>query len=453
MEHPLSAGFSRVNMNPTEPIPLGGYGNEEHRFHESIGQDITVTAVTLTDAQNETILLFSIDLVNADTPLCQQIRQRVYKDTGIRHIYISAVHSHAAPSVRRTDMDCIRRYNAFVCDQCSRAAVEALQDQSPCSLFTGSIEAQGLNFVKHYKAFDPKTGKISVFGDLFGCSTGKTVLGHMTIADPTVHLVRMVRQTGKDIVLTNFRAHPHFDGGSKKHLLSSDYIGAFRVALEALEDCHAVYFQGACGNINATSRMEAEQRYHTAKSYGLALAATVSEGLTRHMVPCPTGLIQTAQFTVMAPIQDTSPELLEGARQVQELWKTTYDLARCNALGAQFGIRSPYHAGAIIARANRTAEDGKLLLNAVSIGSRLSFVTFPGEMFDTLNVRIEDNSPFATTLMLGYCNHNMSYLPSLQAYYYSCYETDITRFAPGSGEQVADACILHLNKLYKKSDP
>lgn len=448
MEHTLSAGFSRMSLNPTEPIPIGGYGNEEHRFHEAIGQDITVTAVALTDKRNETILLFSIDLVNADTPLCQQIRQRVFEDTGIEHVYISAVHSHAAPSVRRTDMDCICRYNAFVCDQCSRAAVEALQTQSPCSLFTGSIEARGLNFVKHYKALDPKTGQKSVLGDLFGCAAGKTVLDHMTQADPTVHLVRIARQTGKDIVLTNFRAHPHFDGGSQKHLLSSDYIGAFRVALEALEDCHAVYFQGACGNLNATSRMVAEQQYHTAKSYGLALAATVSEGLARHMRPCPAGCIQTAQFTVMAPLQKASPELLEGAQQVYRIWKDSFDYSTCNALGQQFGIRSPYHAGAILARAGWTEEDGKLILNAVSIGNTLSFVTFPGEMFDTLSVRIEDNSPFTTTLMLGYCNHNMSYLPSLQAYNYSCYETDITRFAPGSGEQVADSCIEHLQKLY-----
>jgi len=446
MECALSAGFSRVNMNPTEPIPLGGYGNDDARFHETIGQDICVTAVALTDARAQTVLLLSIDLVNADTPLCEGIRKRIYADTGIGNIYICAVHSHAAPSVRRTDMACIRRYNALVCDRCSQAVQEALKDRKSCSLYTGSIEARDLNFVKHYKALDPKTGEISVLGDLFGEPTGKVHLEHMSKADPTVHLVRFVRSGGKDIVLTNFRAHPHFDGGSKKYLLSSDYIGAFRVALEALEGCHAVYFQGACGNINATSRMAGEQQYHTAKSYGLALAATVSEGLARHMKPCPSGFIQTAQFTVMAQLQKSAPQLLAAAKQVQQLWKSTYDYKQCNDLGKAFGIRSPYHAGAIIAGKDRTPEDGRLILNTVTVGSALAFVTFPGEMFDTLSMRIEDNSPFPTTLLLGYCNHNMSYLPSMQAYNYSCYETDITRFAPGTGEQVADTCIAHLKK-------
>ena len=88
MENTLLAGFSRVNMNPTEPIPLGGFGNEENRFHEEIGQDICVTAVALTDSRDKTVLLLSIDLVNADTPLCEQIRQRLLRDTGIEDIYI-----------------------------------------------------------------------------------------------------------------------------------------------------------------------------------------------------------------------------------------------------------------------------------------------------------------------------------------------------------------------------
>ena len=88
-----------------------------------------------------------------------------------------------------------------------------------------------------------------------------------------------------------------------------------------------------------------------------------------------------------------------------------------------------------------------MVLNAVTLGKELAFVTFPGEMYDTLSVRIEDNSPFKTTLMLGYCYHHIGYLPSAAAYKYGSYEVDVTRFAPGTGETVADTYVEMLKEL------
>ena len=88
-----------------------------------------------------------------------------------------------------------------------------------------------------------------------------------------------------------------------------------------------------------------------------------------------------------------------------------------------------------------------MILNAVSIGDDLAFVTFPGEMYDSISVRMEENSPFKTTLMLGYCHHHIGYLPSAVAYKYTSYETDITRFQAGTGEEVADTYVKMLKEL------
>ena len=113
-----------------------------------------------------------------------------------------------------------------------------------------------------------------------------------------------------------------------------------------------------------------------------------------------------------------------------------------------YGIRSVYHAGAIKWNSLRNKEeDGWMVLNAVSIGEDFAFVTFPGEMFDSISVRMEENSPYPATMMLGYCCHHIGYLPSAVAYKYTSYETDITRFAPGTGEQVADAQVAMLREL------
>ena len=92
-------------------------------------------------------------------------------------------------------------------------------------------------------------------------------------------------------------------------------------------------------------------------------------------------------------------------------------------------------------------KDVRMTVNAVSIGDEIAFVTFPGELFDALGVRMEENSPYKTTMLLGYSHHHVSYLPSMVAYKYTSYETDITRFAPGEGEKLADVYVQMLNQL------
>ena len=86
-------------------------------------------------------------------------------------------------------------------------------------------------------------------------------------------------------------------------------------------------------------------------------------------------------------------------------------------------------------------------MNAVSIGDSFAFVTFPGELFDTISVGVEEGSPYETTMLIGYSNGHIGYLPSAYAFEYTCYETDITRFAEGTGEIVRDQYISMLESL------
>ena len=90
-----------------------------------------------------------------------------------------------------------------------------------------------------------------------------------------MHLVKFDRaEPKKDIVLMNWRAHPHRVGGESSSILSNDLSGAIRDVLTGLRgedgvydkvdlrasdelidtmDCLVSYYQGASGNINETS--------------------------------------------------------------------------------------------------------------------------------------------------------------------------------------------------------
>lgn len=102
-----------------------------------------------------------------------------------------------------------------------------------------------------------------------------------------------------------------------------------------------------------------------------------------------------------------------------------------------YGIRSPYMANAIVSFTKRGATIN-LELHTISIGDSVAFCTANCELFDTNGAYVEDNSPYEHTIVCGYTNGQYGYLASAIAWEYTCYETDIAKFAPGSAEQVAD---------------
>lgn len=252
-------------------------------------------------------------------PIATEGRKRVCQATGLPEdrVFIAGTHSHSAPAYTRSEFDCIGWYVEKLLKGLEQAAAGAMADLKPARIFTGSIETENLNFVKHYKMRDNTTGEISCIGDQYGTDKGKTSVDHMTKADPTLHVVQFVREGGKDVVIANFCAHPHFTGGYTKYDLSSDYIGAFRMALEAMFDCHAVYFQGACGNLNSSSRMSGERRYTNCRSYGMALAASAVECLGKYMKPVVPTPIKTKQLQFYANINHTMNHL---AQEGQRIW-------------------------------------------------------------------------------------------------------------------------------------
>ena len=449
MKEQYYVGYNRQVITPDEPIPISGYSNEPQRSMKAITEDICITCLAITDWLDTTIMIVGMDFMRVNDYIGEKGRALIHNVTGIveDHIFMCATHTHSSPGLDKEDWPEIRRYAQKVFEKMEQAAVAAMEDRKPSNLFEGSVETKFLNFVKHYVCKDKLTGEYCIVGDCFGDETNKDILRHTTEVDPTLHVLQFKREGGKDVVVANFRAHPHFTGGVKKYDLSSDYPGAFRMVLEKMRECNALFLQGACGNVNEKSRIGAERTFQTCRSHAMALAAYTENCLSFRMKPVEPAPIKTLQRVFYGPINHTMDHLAEEAWKIRSFWNETFDTKKAMEMAAPLGIRSVYHANAIKANSERTDEDGKMILNAVQLGKELAFVTFPGELFDTLGARVEDSSPYGRTLVLGYSHHHVGYLPSMVAYKYSCYETDITRFAPGTGEKMADTHVDMLNEL------
>lgn len=447
----FSVGYSSKIMNPDEPIPLVGYGNEETRYLQEIMGDIKVFVLAISDGEGNDILWINTDLIQISTQVGEPIQTLINAETGVpvERIYISGNHSHSAPKITggSLSVDAVTRYREKVFATVVEAAKEAMADRKPATMEVGSVETENLNFVKHYQYVDDK-GNMQYFGDNFGTAVYNDTTTHTTKADSTMHLLRFKREGCKDLVVANWRAHPHFTGGSGKYVLSSDYPGFFREAVEKQLGVDCVYFQGACGNINSSTRLAEERRTTDVRTFGKLLADYAIEGLENNMTPIETGTIKTQYYGYYGEINHTFDSLVVQARTVSAVWAQTNSWDECRPYMTPYGIRSPYHANAITANYSRTTEkDGLLRMNAVTIGDSFAFVTFPGELFDTISEGVEAGSPFKSTMLIGYSNGHIGYLPSAYAFEYTSYETDITRYAAGTGEIVRDQYITMLNEL------
>lgn len=436
-------GYARQCITPTEPVPLGGYGNVLTRYCDSVLIDIYTTCIAFTDEEDNTVLLFHNDLGGSGEELSVPIRKAVSKATGIpqTHILIAATHSHSAPAYTAPVPEAAR-YIEYLKAKMVAAAMEALADRKKAEMFLSKIDTQGLNFVRHYVLEDG-----SFKGDNFGDLNTSPYAGHTTQADPEMRVVKFAREGGKDVLLVNWQSHPHRTGGSRKYYVSSDIIGVMRNDLEATADCHFIYFTGGAGNINPTSRIKSENITKDYIEQGKALSMYARRACME-MTPAKTGKIRLCERLHHEPVARPDDSKLEHAMEVRALWEKTNDFRTCVALANQYGINSPYAACALIGHYNFPAETLMMPMYAFTIGD-VGFVTAPYEMFDTNAKQIRDGSPFPMTIVASCANDANSYVPSAYGYQHGCYEADQTFFAPGTGEKFAQIYVDMLKEIYE----
>ena len=441
-------GFSRIDITPQTSVPMAGYGRTSQRMSREVRDNMYATSVAMRDAEGEIVILLSMDLQRASNITVDAIRPLVSEQTGIPgdHIMLHGTHMHSGPDLNNTKEQSIVNYIDYLNPRLVQVILESIEDLKPAELSYGSVETQGLNFVKHYQ-HTTADGEVKFFGDNFGTQVLDSTTKHATEADPTMWLLQITREGEKDIILANWRTHPTLTGGSTKYQISADLVGTFRLALEAQIDCNLIYFTGASGNINASSRIKSEMAAADVDQHGALMADYAMEGL-KNMTKVETTDLKTRQTVLDMETNHTTDNLVIYAKQINAMWSQGATFAECAEAGKPYGIRSPYFAGAIVSRSQR-ADSMDVELNAITIGEDVAFVTAPNELFDTNSVYVEEHSPYKMTMTFGYSNGYRGYIPSAYGWEYTSYESDCCYFLPGCGETIQDTFLSMLGELYE----
>lgn len=299
-----------------------------------------------------------------------------------------ATHNHSGPQTGSTD-PVIERYIEAMEPKLVAAAEQAMADREPAQLYTSTTRLKNMNFVRHYLMSDG-----SVAGDNFGDFDNNTIVKHVEEVDDEMQLIRFARDDGKDVVLVNWQAHPLRIGVSDA-LLSSDIVGSMRTTLEEQLDCHMLYFTGASGNVDPSSRINSENI--------------------------------TADYWEQGEFMAAEAELAMDSMKKEELGK----------------LQCVHRDVEVMAKGKPT----DFPICGITIGD-VAFVTAPYEMFNGSGEYIKENSPFDITFISTVSNGGKGYIPTEETFEYGGYEVSRCNYDKGTAEKLAEGYVALLKELY-----
>ena len=452
-------GYGSVDITPADSdigsLGLMGYGTEATRKYMSRdAYSFTASCIAVTDDEGDTVLLFTVDSASIGEGTCKQIKAGIAKITGVQpeNVMICSVHQHSTPVIEGN-------YKTLLIQRMAQAAQAALQDRASAQLYTNSIEvvdANGknvVNFVRNYELLDANGDKV---GMLTNNHDERSVVDYVTFdhestADATLQLVKIVRAGKTDVIMANFQVHPLRAASANSTVVTADLVGVFRDTLANALQCNVMYFSGAGGNIDPTSRISSENVTADYIAQGQLLAQYAVQANNGYTLST-TGDVAVLNQTVTCSARTNQDEGLSAEAIAAAVSIANGEIAYNAAAHMPLGIYSIYHANRIAERKDWPADKTRdITISTYSIGG-VAFVAAPCELFDTNGEQIKNGyngveNPYDMTFVATLANGSDGYIPSALGYANGGYSTDITRYAAGTGEILVETFLTMLNTM------
>ncbi len=373
----LRAGCAQVPITPPVGTELAGYGPYLARVATGVQQELQATALALADGDDR-YLVVSLDLIGVGAALAQRIREAVAFRCGVPgdRVLLACTHTHSGPATLflRGWGEPAPDYLALLPRHIAKAADRALAALQPARLSHGAARVPGLavNRAEH-------DGPV---GD-------------------QVDVIQVAGEQGLLALLVSFACHAVVQPALEP-AISPDWVGAVGAAVAARYGCPLVYLQGACGDLNP-SLLHTGRLVETAALLldGLDQARPGAEPFEARLAmvqrPCCLPLDPPDRDDLLA-LQEAVAERLEQA-----------DLEPAARRRARFELEG------IRADLDRLAQDAprELVteLQALRLGDDLVLAACGAELFTRVGQAVRDASPFASTLVVGYANDLVGYLP------------------------------------------
>jgi hypothetical protein len=221
-------------------VELAGWGYYLQRTWQRV-RDHTAATALLLEADGGSAALVAVDLMYADAEFTRTVRQIASAHTGLRPegICVGCSHSHNTPTaaVIRGAGEVDPEYKRWAARQAATAVIVAWRQRQPARLRVGKAE-------------------------VLGWSSNRTRDGGPV--DTRLGMWRVDDQQGRPLAaVVNFQAHPTVMMSLGAADLSRDWPGQVTDIMEAsLPGLTALFFQGACGDVNFDNQWNNPERCH-----------------------------------------------------------------------------------------------------------------------------------------------------------------------------------------------
>ncbi|MHB1354399.1 MAG: hypothetical protein ACYCZF_00320 [Anaerolineae bacterium] len=368
----LMVGFARARITPDKPVHMAGYGYR-NKLNLAVRDNLYANAIAFTNGA-ETVLILATDLVSFDLEGNTELKGAIRAATGLalNSIITNTSHTHAGPMVVRNAYQPFEAaYFGSLLVNCAQVARQALATLSPATLHVG---AAPLDIGKN-RRFRTSEGVVAMVPN----PVGQTL--------PEVTVWRFKRACGEDVLLWSAPIH-----GVVMHednlLISGEWMGAAVRNVEAAQPgVKAVFLQGCCGDQNPYRELNSfDQVDAIGCTAGQAIRVALRD--SREVAALP---LVNRYTEVSLPVDQDKlppdPALIPGGPRPQ---------------------RPP-------------RDHQNVPLHGLRLGDAL-LAGMAGEPFVEYAHYGRSVSPAASTMILGYTDSTINYLPTDQAYREGGYE-------------------------------
>ncbi len=421
----FEAGEGRADITPPLGIELAGFHTPpgKGRIVTGIRQPAAARALVLR-AKRTSVAIVSLDLCAGSRAFTQRVQRRVARLTGIPggNIRLCATHTHSMPTLRffRQWGAIAEDYLDLVEQRAAQAVVAAKQDLAQADLYLGRERVRGGNFnrtTKNWKTDEAFT---------------KASTDHERWLDTLLQVLYFQREKPKaSLVWYHFSAHPvcYTDGNA-----GPDWPGLVAEKMKARDELSPCFLQGHCGDANPGS---GETSLGDPEKVSEAVYAALHHA-TNHSESVNVKDIGLARQTAALP--------LDLALLRDQLARYREDPSLCTkGEWVDAGFAQAWFASASKWPWRQT--HCPMPMTALSLGE-VALLFHAGELYGYYGLAIQCESPFAKTLVVGYADDLIGYLPDPTAYQAREYAAlvvpkimDLPPFRPEAASQLTAAAV------------
>jgi neutral ceramidase len=385
------AGLARVDITPTEPIWLAGWGFRTKTM-QGVSQRIWVKALALRSGNDDPCVWVTADILGFSRSMTATIAQRVQKKYGItrERLLLNASHNHSGPvtgdvlrlyfDMPKSEDAIIERYTKWLLDRVVDVIGAALANLAPAKLAFGQgLAGIGVNRRR--------------------ARTGGRPLPTVVDQDVPVMSVREPNGNLRAIVF-GYSCHATCISDDK---INGDYPGYAQAEIESRHPgVMALFVQGCGGDVNPLPR----HRPGLGEMYGRVLAEAVEQVIEQEMQPL-TGPLRVSFAEAELPFEKlpTRAELrsILPTAKSYEVRAVKYQFSLMNGRDLRpRALRYPIHVW--------------------RFGSHLKLISLSSEPVADYSLRLKQVHGWEDTWVAGYNDDYWCYIPSRRVWTEGGYE-------------------------------